>query len=668
MNKKKILTKIHELNILINKFWKENQMNKKILFWILVFIVVLLWANSYLYWLLYSAIFFILFIKPLREVIYRYFNLIEPTIYFLFRKYTSVNISSLYSSSIAIYQKISIILILILGAVILMNFDNLLLSFYQGELQKEIWDKLIIWLKIASWFMLFGNFIKLFWLFIKLVLNWVFIIFYVIFTILLNIENSIYFNVIISLITPLLTMTMIFIFLYRPIYTDYSVKYNYFNLWYKESKNDWKKFNSFLNSQLRKEPNNIAIILDNPILYKSDDLFWHKNIADNAYNLIRWINVDSWSYSIGLIWEWWLWKSSIIGILKESKLKLDSNIILHEFNPWNYTKSDLINSFITEIATKVNKRDLTKLLIKYTELLSWINSTAWAIIKLVKSLFWNEKTIDEIRKQIGEELGKTDKKLVVIIDDLDRCEPEEIITMLNVVKNIGNFSHVIYLISFDKLHIIEALNTKWFHEDYIEKIINTEIHVPLPDKETKANYFSQKFTEILWEVWFREDWIKESCENIINTWTSWLDEIFEKENLRLIKKLLNKLNVNFKLVYNSNNKRCELLSKEDIANIVLINYIKIKHLDFYNDAIKKRNMMSPDTFFYKSPNRPPMYLNMKERRLEQLFLDNIAWLNIAIWENDTLQIFNQNTLKNVPDLAHKINYLNKNWWLLREFS
>ncbi|HBA45390.1 TPA: hypothetical protein DEG21_01945 [Patescibacteria group bacterium] len=48
----------------------------------------------------------------------------------------------------------------------------------------------------------------------------------------------------------------------------------------------------------------------------------------------------------------------------------------------------------------------------------------------------------------------------MIIDDLDRCEPSEILIMLNLIKNLGNFKNIIYIVSYDKEHIIKVMDSK----------------------------------------------------------------------------------------------------------------------------------------------------------------------------------------------------------------
>lgn len=461
---------------------------------------------------------------------------------------------------------------------------------------------------------------------------------------------------------------LLIVFLNKRTYTTITLDtFKYLDLYYQESK--WIK-KEFLKMSNRYFENkilnwNIIPISDNPINYKRDDIFWYKDVADNTYNLIKWIDVSLWSYSIWIIWEWWLWKSSIIWMLKESRLKLDSKILIHDFNPWNYTKNDLVNKFITEIASKINRKDLTKLFIEYIETLSWINSTTSTIFKLIKTFFWNEKTIEEIRNQISDELKKLNKKLVIIIDDLDRCEPDEIITMLNVIKNIGNFNNVIYLISFDKLHIIEALKEKWFHEDYIEKIINTEIHIPIPSKEKKIIYFKDEFIKICEHVNLEKWKIKEACRLITGNWMTGLDEIFEKENLRFIKRLLNKLNVSLTLVFNTNPEKINELDVNNIVNIVLINYLKIKDIIFFNDTITKRQLK--DGLAFKEPNRPKLYLWLQERRLHDKFMREIIWLYIVNSISNDDKWFRIWNFLWWWDLQ-KINSLNKNWKLLSDFS
>jgi predicted KAP-like P-loop ATPase len=45
--------------------------------------------------------------------------------------------------------------------------------------------------------------------------------------------------------------------------------------------------------------------------------------------------------------------------------------------------------------------------------------------------------LDKVKTDLSTEISRfNNTKIVVVIDDLDRCEPEEILIMLNIVKNI----------------------------------------------------------------------------------------------------------------------------------------------------------------------------------------------------------------------------------------
>jgi predicted KAP-like P-loop ATPase len=103
--------------------------------------------------------------------------------------------------------------------------------------------------------------------------------------------------------------------------------------------------------------------------------------------------------------------------------------------------------------------------------------------------------------QIDELLRSSDKKLLVLIDDIDRLAPEEICNLFRIIKAIGNFPNVIYLLAFDIDIVSKSLETALIPQgsaqNYLEKIVQVPFALPTPDKIALRNLLFGKLNEIV---------------------------------------------------------------------------------------------------------------------------------------------------------------------------
>jgi hypothetical protein len=101
--------------------------------------------------------------------------------------------------------------------------------------------------------------------------------------------------------------------------------------------------------------------------------------------------------------------------------------------------------------------------------------------------------------------GKSDKKLVIFIDDLDRCEPEAAFKILESIKIYLNLDNCIFILGMD-MEAIQRIIAK-FHEKqlsiesgpnneliklsrlYLEKICQDIFHIPVLEPKVKLSYF-----------------------------------------------------------------------------------------------------------------------------------------------------------------------------------
>lgn len=99
-----------------------------------------------------------------------------------------------------------------------------------------------------------------------------------------------------------------------------------------------------------------------------------------------------------------------------------------------------------------------------------------------------EKAIDKL-------LGGKHKALVVYIDDLDRCTDTNTIKLIEGIKLYLSTSNCIFVFGMDQVNVLRALERHKIHKDYLDKLFQSIIRIPLSNNYQKLiqqiilNYF-----------------------------------------------------------------------------------------------------------------------------------------------------------------------------------
>ncbi|MCO6526803.1 P-loop NTPase fold protein [Snodgrassella sp.] len=231
---------------------------------------------------------------------------------------------------------------------------------------------------------------------------------------------------------------------------------------------------------------------DAPVSSKEEDKFSRWKFAERVGQVIA-RREDPSGLVIGLYGVWGNGKTSVLNFIQES-LKSEEKVICIEFNPWRYgTEDDLLKGFFFTIAealdTKLIKKgdyfkDLVKNLAPHAGEainLGWLGNIISHFIKKVDT--------DELKKRIEAALEKAQKRVLILIDDVDRLDKAEIQLLFKIVKLIADFKYTAYILAFDKDIVASALQERYtcanHHagEAFLEKIIQIPLHLPAIDKK-----------------------------------------------------------------------------------------------------------------------------------------------------------------------------------------
>lgn len=234
-----------------------------------------------------------------------------------------------------------------------------------------------------------------------------------------------------------------------------------------------------------------------------------KSLALNIQNYFGRQDVNN-CLTIGLMGEWGSGKTSLLNMTEEY-LK-DSKIKIIKFNPWIYSSyNQLVGQFFDELIMEfTDSRDvsltgfLRQYKIKVNELelakklavvgTSLIDSRLGSGVERILGSSSEEENLAYLKKKIDEQF--TGRKVVCIIDDLDRLSKDEIAEMFKLIKIMADFKNMVYLVSFDKDVVSEALKKDYGGEKYIEKIINVPLYVPSIDYTELRDFLVKHFKRI----------------------------------------------------------------------------------------------------------------------------------------------------------------------------
>lgn len=194
----------------------------------------------------------------------------------------------------------------------------------------------------------------------------------------------------------------------------------------------------------------------------------------------------------------------------------------------------------------------------------------------------NKKSLSELKTEIKNDLSERKKKLVIVIDDIDRLNQSEIRQIFRLVRVNADFPNTIYLLAFDR-KIIEANLEEQVGisgKNYLEKIVQVSFDIPLAKSEKIASFLFQELNRVL-------ETLPDSHERLFdkNYWTniyhSGFGDLFK--NIRDVKRFASSLQFNISQMHQKG-------------------IMEVNPIDFI--AIEAIRLFAPEFYSFIKNNRP----------------------------------------------------------------
>lgn len=240
-------------------------------------------------------------------------------------------------------------------------------------------------------------------------------------------------------------------------------------------------------------------VSDDPIASSKQDRFNRAPFAHRvAETLAR--RPDPSSLVVGIFGPWGDGKTSVLKMMEERLRSFDHIIVVH-FNPWHFPSDEqLIRGFFATLSEALGKQlsngkeRLGKLLAEYGSLLSLGSVAIGGVVTIqpgeaAKGLGESMSTVglDDLRARIESALAQSGKRVVVLVDDIDRLDKGETHSMFKLVKLSAGFEYTAYVLAFDDEVVADALGERYgaggrqAGRAFLEKIIQVPLRLPPVD-------------------------------------------------------------------------------------------------------------------------------------------------------------------------------------------
>jgi predicted KAP-like P-loop ATPase len=299
------------------------------------------------------------------------------------------------------------------------------------------------------------------------------------------------------------------------------------------------------------------ILPDSPITKKDKDLLNRFPLAKKISELIKNHHNDE-SFVIGIEGRWGSGKTSFVNLIRQ---ELKDDVFMINFNPWNFTgQNELIEDFFASLisvlhTSKTEDEDIKKIkkyalkLTRKSEVSFSPEVSFWGINVKAEELFkfFAEKNLEEERENINKLLRKLSKRILVIIDDIDRLDKEETRLILKLVKMTANFPNTIFMLAYDRDKVVDRINEDgWDGEEYLKKIIQLSFTLPEPNRQGLSKILFNDLDNILKEVYGEVILEGENKKRWGELRYSGFEELFK--TIRDIKRYISSLALNWSMI------------------------------------------------------------------------------------------------------------------------
>jgi|GEM_PF-5326138 len=272
------------------------------------------------------------------------------------------------------------------------------------------------------------------------------------------------------------------------------------------------------------------IEVDEKLHYLSDEIYSfneeeysnyeYKDYIEEIVESVNSMNSER-AFTIAINSKWGTGKTTFMKAIEDRLINKKAFIVIN-FNVWKFdSKEALLKDYFSELNNRFKEYsgNSTNTINEYfSNLFLYAGLNFKSLVDNVfTDFFTGKKNPHDNTKRLIERI---DKKIIVLIDDLDRLKSDEINQTLKLIRNNSEFKNFFIISTIDEDYLIKEGELK---TNFLEKVFNLQINLPFIPSFELYNYYLFQLKKI--EINHQDIIIKES--NLIFNKSRLLnDEIF----------------------------------------------------------------------------------------------------------------------------------------------
>lgn len=323
----------------------------------------------------------------------------------------------------------------------------------------------------------------------------------------------------------------------------------------------------------------VPLLEDNPISCREDDVLGFGDEVDTLYKRIMERKTTS-SLSIGINARWGDGKSSFINLMEEKFLQNKDCFIVIRFNPHYSTNDTIQSTFFENLYSVLSKYD-ARFKSSFNDYLRVID--VMTENRYLSALLRTTKLFNRFyeKERINKAIMRLKKRIIVIIEDIDRLMADEIAEVFKLIDGNAAFDNLIFISAYDKKRVNTLLVSEDERTTYSDKFFTWERPLPLRSSKLLLNYLIPNLVSGL--NFKNED--KEEITNSIMANASFFTSYLN--NLRDVKRYINLVKPSFNRIY----------KEVKIRDFLLIELLRYKYPEEHRTLYEQNSHKDNETNF-----------------------------------------------------------------------
>lgn len=241
----------------------------------------------------------------------------------------------------------------------------------------------------------------------------------------------------------------------------------------------------------------MSFLDDHPIATEADDELGRGPFAFQVADQLASLPGAA-SCVVGIVGRWGEGKTSVLNMIEQRLAREHKSAVVVRFNPWYYQgQSQLLVAFFETLAGAIGTqlrrgKKIAKALRRAGKALGGVsvgvgvvNASVGTPLETLADALDSAELLD-LKSKVEELLRSEAKRVVVLVDDIDRLDDDEVAMLFKLVKLAADFDHTAYVLAMDEVAVAAALDKRYANRsgsgaNFVEKIVQVPLRLPRVD-------------------------------------------------------------------------------------------------------------------------------------------------------------------------------------------